>query len=87
MQEMQHPDGTLSREFFTDAERKAGKMEKRRRELESKGFEFNRVAYLMTRDYVRRKFAVPTSKYMPHQGKQECARRVRQMKRDGLIPA
>lgn len=34
------------------------------------------------RDYGKR-----TSRYMPHQGKQECARRVRQMAQLGIVPA
>jgi len=75
MQEMQHPDGTISREFFSDLERKQGKMAKRRRELQAQGYSVTRVAYIMKK-----------GKYMPHQGKQECARRVRQMQRDGVLP-
>ncbi len=69
MQEMQHPDGTLSREFFTDEERKLGQMEKRRKELEGEGYKLNRIAYI-TRS---------NSKYQPHQGKAEMARRARRL--------
>ena len=71
MQEMQHPDGTVSREFFTDAELKAGKMAERRKELQAQGFTPTRVAYI-----------VKQGKYEPHQGAGEIARRLRQMQRD-----
>lgn len=63
MQEMQWPDGGLTKEFFTDKEMKAGDMEKSRKQLEALGAKINRVAYVM----------VP--KYKPHQGKKECERR------------
>ena len=71
MQEMQHPDGTVSREFFSDAELKRGDMQKRRKALESQGYTLTRVAYIMKQ-----------GKYMPHQGTGEIARRLRQMQRD-----
>lgn len=71
MQEMQHPDGTVSREFFSDAERKQGKMATRRRELQAQGYSVTRVAYIAKR-----------GKYEPHQGAGEIARRLRQMRRD-----
>lgn len=32
-----------------------------------------------------KKFGNPGGKYTPHQGSKECARRVRQMKRDALM--
>jgi hypothetical protein len=69
MQEMQLPDGTISREFFTDEEHKRGVMEKRRKELEAQGYRFERVAYIVER----------RSKYEPHQGKGEMARRARRL--------
>lgn len=71
MQEMQHPNGTVSREFFTDAELKRGDMEKRKKELQAQGFTPTRVAYI-----------VKQGKYEPHQGSGEIARRLRQMQRD-----
>lgn len=71
MQEMQHPDGTISREFFTDDEMKRGKMRERRRELQAQGYTVTRIAYIMK-----------PSRYMPHQGSGEIARRLRQMQRD-----
>jgi len=71
MQEMQHPDGTVSREFFSDAELKRGEMHKRRKELEKQGYSVTRVAYIMKQ-----------GRYMPHIGKQECERRLRQIQRD-----
>jgi len=70
MQEMQHPDGTVSREFFSDAELKRGDMARRRKELEKQGYSITRVAYIMKK-----------SRYMPHIGKQECERRLRQIQR------
>ncbi len=70
MQEMQHPDGTVSREFFSDLERKEGKMARRRKELQAQGYSVTRVAYI-----------VKQGKYEPHQGSAEMARRVRQMQR------
>jgi len=69
MQEMKLPDGTISREFFTDEERKLGQMEKRRKELEAQGYTFSRVAYILK----------SRSKYQPHQGKAEMARRARKL--------
>jgi len=69
MQEMQLPDGTISREFFTDEERKRGAMQKRRQELEAQGYTFSRVAYIMK----------SRSKYQPHQGKGEMERRARRL--------
>ena len=68
MQEMQHPDGTISREFFTDAEIRRGTMAKRRHELQAQGYSITRVAYILK-----------PSKYLPHQGKKEMARRLRQL--------
>lgn len=69
MQEMQLGDGTISREFFTDEERKRGQMENRRKELEAQGYTFSRVAYILK----------SRSKYEPHQGKGEMARRARRL--------
>lgn len=71
MQEMQHPDGTISREFFSDQEVKRGKMRERREALQKQGYSVTRVAYI-----------VKQGKYEPHQGSAEMARRVRQMQRD-----
>lgn len=71
MQEMQHPNGDISREFFTDAELKRGKMAERRRELQKQGYSVTRVAYI-----------VKAGKYQPHQGSGEIARRLRQMQRN-----
>lgn len=68
MQEMKLGD-MVSREFFTDEERKLGQMEKRRKELEAQGYTFSRVAYIMK----------SRSKYEPHQGKAEMARRARRL--------
>jgi len=68
MQEMQHPDGAISREFFTDEELKAGKMEERRRQLEAEGYQFNRTAYI-TKPKENPRYPVP------HQGAQEIERR------------
>ena len=65
MQEMQWPDGGLTKEFFSDKEMKRGDMEKSRKQLEALGAKVNRVAYV--------------TKYQPHQGAKEMARRVRQM--------
>ena len=67
MQEMNHPDGTVSREFFSELEMKAGKMEQRRKALEAQGFKYNRVAF------------ISTNKFEPHNGSKEMARRRRQM--------
>lgn len=71
MQEMQHPDGTVSREFFTDSEFLRGKMAQRREELKKQGYSVTRVAYVMKK-----------GKYEPHQGSGEIARRLRQMQRN-----
>jgi hypothetical protein len=65
MQEMQWPDGGLTKEFFSDKEMKRGDMEKSRKQMEALGAKLNRVAYV--------------TKYQPHQGSKEMARRVRQM--------
>jgi hypothetical protein len=65
MQEMQWPDGGLTKEFFSEKEMKRGDMEKSRKQLEALGAKVNRVAYV--------------TKYQPHQGAKEMARRVRQM--------
>lgn len=71
MQEMQHPDGTVSREFFSDLELKEGKMAKRRKELQAQGYSVTRVAYIAKQ-----------GKYEPHQGPGEIGRRLRQMQRN-----
>lgn len=71
MQEMQLPDGTISREFFSDDELKRGRMAERRRELQKQGYSVTRVAYI-----------VKAGKYQPHQGSGEIARRLRQMERN-----
>lgn len=73
MQEMQHPDGTISREFFTDAERTRGDMQRRRKQLGAQGYSVTRVAYI-----------VKQGKYRPHQGTKEIARRAKQIARDAL---
>lgn len=74
MQEMQHPDGAISREFFTDAELKAGRMEERRRKLEAQGYKLNRVAYI-TKPQENPRYPVP------HQGAQEIERRRKAIER------
>lgn len=66
MQEMQRPDGSLFRELFTELQVKAGTAKRRRELLEVSGMTFKRLVQ------------VDTSKYMPHQGSREIARRVRQ---------
>jgi hypothetical protein len=68
MQEMKLSTGELSREFFSTEEVQAGKMDRRRKQLESQGASF-----------VRRVYWEDRSKYQPHIGKRECERRVRQM--------
>lgn len=74
MQEMQHPNGTISREFFTDSELKAGRMEERRRKLEAQGYKLNRVAYISK--------PKENPRYpKPHQGGKEIERRKKQMAR------
>lgn len=69
MQEIQMPDGRLLREFFTEDEVRQGRHARRRQELEKLGGEFKRFVW------------VDSSKYEPHQGSRECARRRRQMER------
>lgn len=71
MQEMKLANGELLREFFSTGEVLAGKMTRRRKQLESQGATF-----------VRRAYWVDRSKYEPHQGEGEIARRLRQMQRD-----
>jgi hypothetical protein len=69
MQEIKMPDGRMIREFFTETEVKQGKARARRQELEKLGGELRRFVW------------VDSSKYLPHQGSQECVRRRRQMER------
>lgn len=69
------PDGKLMTEFFETEE----KMAKRRKQLESQGGKVQRVVRVHTNPKINPRYPVP------HQGKQECARRVRQMKRDGIL--
>lgn len=66
MQEMQRPDGSLFQELFTDKQVKDGTAARRRKMLESFGMTFKRLEQ------------VDASKYMPHQGSKEIARRVKQ---------
>lgn len=66
MQEMQRPDGSLFQELFTDLQVKNGTAKRRREMLEATGMTFKRLVQ------------VDASKYMPHQGNKEIARRVRQ---------
>jgi len=69
MQTIQMPDGRLLRELFSEEEVRQGKHTRRRQELEKLGGKFKRFEW------------VSTSKYEPHQGERECARRRRQMER------
>ena len=66
MQEMQRPDGSIFQELFTEKQVKDGTAKRRRALLESHGMKFRSLTQ------------VETSKYMPHQGNREIARRVRQ---------
>lgn len=66
MQEMQRPDGSLFQELFTEQQVKDGTAKRRRQLLEANGMTFKRLVQ------------VDASKYMPHQGNREIARRVRQ---------
>ena len=66
MQEMQRPDGSMFQELFTEQQVKDGTAKRRRELLEAHGMTFQRLEQ------------VDASKYMPHQGSKEIARRLRQ---------
>ena len=68
MQEMQYPDGSMLKELFTGDQVKNGGMQRRREMLERQGFKF-----IQAKPYEDR------SRYNPHQGSKELARRLRQM--------
>jgi hypothetical protein len=69
MQTMERPDGSLFQELFTDKQVKDGTVARRRKLLEKAGMTFKRLE------------RVDTSRYLPHQGEREIARRLRQMAR------
>lgn len=65
MQEMQRPDGSIFKELFTGEQVQNGGAQRRREALESAGYRFISLK------------EVDRSKYQPHQGSKEIARRVK----------
>lgn len=66
MQTMQRLDGSILEELFTAKQVNNGGAQRRRELLEQHGYRFKSLK------------EVPASKYQPHQGSKEIARRVRQ---------
>lgn len=67
MQEMQRPDGSIFQELFTEQQVKDGTAKRRRELLEGFGMTFKKLEI------------VDRSKYFPHQGEREIARRLARM--------
>lgn len=73
MQEMQRPDGSIFQELFTEQQVRDGTVARRRGLLEKAGMTFRRLE------------RVDSSKYLPHQGEREIARRLRRMARESEV--
>lgn len=75
MQTMERPDGSIFEEVFTGKQVQEGAAKRRRELLESFGMTFRSIK------------PIEQSKYMPHQGSKEVARRVKQALRQAAKAA